>query len=187
MQEDAIFCPSCDAETEHIALKSGREHLARCDECGTIHPVFKERPRLASVKVIVNRGGTSRPYCITLPAREVLCVGEELLVDDASKEVVLAKITSLETDRRVDNAPASMVRTVWARAVDDVILKVSVYKRGRTQSLRLQTPGRELFHLGEVREVEGLRFKVTKIKLRGAGFADRAEAKEILRLWGRRL
>jgi uncharacterized Zn finger protein len=187
MLEDQIFCPSCGTETEHAIIKSGQESLVRCEECETVHSVQKERERLTTLKVIVNKGGVSRPYHIKVPAREELTVGEEFLVDDESQDVVMTTITSLETERRVENALAGEIKTVWARAIDDVDLKVSVYRRGQTRSLKTATPGDELFALGEVREIDGIKFKITKIKLRGEGFSDSAQAKDITRVWGREL
>ena len=159
----------------------------RCADCGTTHPNQKERERLANVRVIVNRDGLSQPYNVNLPAEDDLRVGGELLVDDQAKDVVLAEITSLETDRRVETATAREVKTVWARAVDNVTLKVSVYNNGVTRPLSTQASGKDVFERGEVLEMDGIRFQVIKIKLRGEGFADRAEAKDIVRVWGREL
>jgi uncharacterized Zn finger protein len=159
----------------------------RCVDCGTTHPLQKERERLANVRVIVNRDGLSQPYNVNLPAEDDLRVGGELLVDDQVKDVVLAEITSLETDRRVETATAREVKTVWARAVDNVTLKVSVYNNGVTRPLSTQASGKDVFERGEVLEMDGIRFQVIKIKLRGEGFADRAEAKDIVRVWGREL
>ena len=187
MPQDQIFCPACGEDTEHVIVKSGRENLMRCADCGTTHPIQKERERLANVRVIVNRDGLSQPYNVNLPAEDDLRVGGELLVDDQAKDVVLAEITSLETDRRVETATAREVKTVWARAVDNVTLKVSVYNNGVTRPLSTQASGKDVFERGEVLEIDGIRFQVIKIKLRGEGFADRAEAKDIVRVWGREL
>jgi uncharacterized Zn finger protein len=187
MLEDQIFCPSCGTETEHVTIKSGQESLVRCEECEAVHSVQKERERLTILKVIVNKGGVSQPYHMKIPAREVLSVGEELLVDDELRDVVLTKITSLETDRRVKKAAAGDIKTAWARAVDEVDLKVSVYRKGLTRSMKTITPGDDVFELGEVREIDGVKFKVVKIKLRDEGFADIAQAKDITRVWGREI
>lgn len=187
MLEDQIFCPSCSIETEHAIIKSGQESLVRCEECGEVHPVGVERERLTTLKVIVNKGGTSRPYHIKIPVKEELWVGEEFLVDDESQDVVMTKITSLETDRRVNRAPAGDIKTAWARAIDNIDLKVSVYRRGQTRSLKTSTPGDEVIELGNVMEIDGIKFKVTKIKLRDEGFADSAQTKDIVRVWGRQL
>lgn len=187
MPEDQIFCPVCGEEAEYAVIKSGRENLVRCAICGTAHPIQKERERLANVKIIVNRDGISQPYHMNLPAQTELKVGAELLVDDQAKDVVLTQITSLETDRRVENALAIAVKTVWARAIDEVTLKVSVYRNGVTRPLNFHASGDDVFERGEVLDIEGIRFQVTKIKLRGEGFADKAEAKYIVRIWGREL
>jgi uncharacterized Zn finger protein len=187
MPDDRIFCPSCGADTEHATIKSGQESLVKCDECGSVHPLQRRRERLVTLKVIVNKGKISQPYHIKIPEDEELRVGEELLVDDLSQDVVMTEIASLETDRRVDAAPAGALKTIWARAVDEVLLRISVFRRGQTHSLKVTSPGEEVFEVGDVRTIEGFRFKVVKIKLRGEGFADRAEAKDILRIWGRAL
>jgi uncharacterized Zn finger protein len=187
MPEDQIFCPACGEETDYAIIKSGRKNLVRCSNCGTAHPIQKERERLANVKIIVNRDGVSQSHYMNLPAKMELRVGAELLIDDPDKDVVLTEITSLETDRRVENAIASVVKTVWARAIDEVVLKVSVYKNGITRPLNFGAVGDKIFERGQVLEIEGIRFQVTKIKLRRVGFADQAEAKDILRIWGREL
>ena len=187
MPDNQIFCPTCGIETEHSTIKSGQEKLVRCTGCGEVHSLQRERERAGDVRVIVNKDGTSMPYCIRLPLNEELHVGNEMLVDDCRQDVVMAEITSIETDRRVDAALVGDIKTVWARAIDNVIVKIAVFRNGRTQSLKLPTTGEEIFEIGEVRDIDKVRFKVTKIKLRGEGFADRAEAKDILRIWGREL
>ncbi len=187
MLDDQFFCPSCGEDTDHVLIKLGQEKLVRCEGCGLVHSVQKERERLITLKVIVNRDDRSQPYFINIPAREVLRVGDELLVDDGSRDVVMTEITSLETDRRVESAKAETVKTVWARKTDDVPLKLSVYRNGRTNSFKITVSGDEVIEVGEIREIEHFVFKVVKIKLRGEGFADRAEAKDILRVWGREI
>lgn len=187
MPEDQIFCPICGMETEHTTIKSGQEKLVRCLGCGDVHALQRERERAGDIRIIINKDGRSAPYHIRLPLNEELRVGNELLVDDERQDVVTALITSIETDRRVDAATVNQIKTVWARAIDNVTVKVAVYRSGRTQSLKKSAPGDEIFELGEVRDIDGVRFRVTKIKLRGEGFADRAEAKDILRVWGREL
>ena len=168
-------------------IKSGQENLVRCEECGTVHSVQVERERLVNLKVIVSNDELSEPYFIKIPAKEVLHVGDELLVDDPAKDVVMTEIASLETDRRVNAAPAEAVKTVWARATDDVPLKISVYRNGKTHPLKISVAGDEVFEVGEARKVEGFKFVIVKIKLRGEGFAEVAEAKDIQRVWGREL
>ncbi|NPV63420.1 MAG: hypothetical protein HPY61_12485 [Methanotrichaceae archaeon] len=185
MPGSEIFCPYCETETEHTIIKSGQETLVKCAECETVHPMQREREKLAQIRVIVNRGGTSQPYYITIPAQEMLKVGDELVVDDEERGVVLAKITSIETEKRVQISSAGLIKTAWARAIDDVDLRVSVYRRGLTRSLKASVPGDEVFEVGQMREMEGLKFRIVKIKLRDEGFAQTAAAKDIVRVWGR--
>lgn len=109
------------------------------------------------------------------------------MVDDPAKEVVMTEITSLETDRRVQAALAGEVGVVWARATDEVPLKISVYRSGTSHSLKISVSGDEVFEVGETRQAKGCRFSVVKIKLRGEGFADFAPAKDIVRIWGREI
>ena len=85
MLDDQIFCPTCGADTDHALIKSGQENLVRCVECQTVHSVQVERERLVTLKVIVNRDELSEPYIIKIPAKEVLHIGDELLVDDPPK------------------------------------------------------------------------------------------------------
>ena len=187
MLEDQIFCPACGTDTDHTLIKSGQENLVRCDECGTVHSVEVRRERLVNLKVIVNKDEQSLPYYITIPAKEVLNVGDELLVDDPTKDVVMTQIASLETDRRVRSAPAGEVKTVWARGTDEVPLRITVFRAGKSHPLKITVPGDEVFEVGEKRRVENFQFIIVKIKLRGEGFADSAEAKEIVRVWGREI
>jgi uncharacterized Zn finger protein len=168
-------------------IKSGQENLVRCEECETVHSVQVERERLVNLKVIVSEDEQSEPYYIKIPAKDMLRVGDELLVDDPAKDVVMTEIASLETDRRVNSAIAETVKTVWARATDDVPLKISVYRNGKTHSLKINVAGDEVFEVGEARKVEGFKFVIVKMKLRGEGFAEVAEAKDIQRVWGREL
>ncbi|MGV8174986.1 MAG: HVO_0476 family zinc finger protein [Methanothrix sp.] len=187
MLEDLIFCPVCGVDTDHSLIKSGQENLVRCEECGEVHSVQVERERLVNLKVIVSSDRKSEPYFIKLPARELLTVGDDLLVDDPAKDVVMTQIASLEADRRVESAPASAVKTVWARATDRVPVKISVYRSGRSRPVKIIVAGDELFSVGQARRAEGLHFEIVKMKLRGEGFAEEAEAKDIQRIWGREI
>jgi uncharacterized Zn finger protein len=144
-----------------------------------------EREKLVNLKVIVSSDRQSEPYFIKYPAKEVLKVGDELLVDDPAHEVIMTEIASLETDKRVQSAPAGSVKTVWARATDQVPVKISVYRSGKTRSFKISCSGDEVFNVGDVKKEMGMRFEIVKIKLRSEGFADSAAAKDIQRIWGR--
>jgi uncharacterized Zn finger protein len=187
MPHDRIYCSCCSEETEHLTIKSGQENLIMCIKCNEIHPFQKEREKFANIKVIVNKESSSETYHLNVPINEELNVGTLFQVDVGSDESILTEITSLETDLRTNRALAKDTRTIWTRAIDEVVLKVSVFRKGKTKTLRLVLPGNELCEIGETWEHEGTRFKVNKIKLRGQGFAKKAEAKDIRRVWGRNI
>jgi len=186
MQEE-IFCPFCDDFTEHVTVKQGREHLVRCEVCKTVHLIQQERTKLSSLRVIVSKERTSQRYQIDIPADEILTVGGELLVDDGVNDVILCQITSLEPakeGRRMKRSRAEEIKTVWARAIDEVIVKVSIYHKGTTTSHIIPTWGEDTFYAGEVRTVDGIRFEVNNIKLRSGKSPNKAMARDILRIWG---
>jgi len=185
MQEE-IFCPECGELTEHVTVKLGREHLVRCEACGTVHPQQLERTRLSSLRVIVSAPEGSARRTIELPAEDLLAVGDEILVDDGVDEVVMVEVTSIELagGGREERATAGEVKTLWTRAVDEVVVKVSVQRRGRTTSIDVPARGDEPFAGGEVRTADGKRYRVEKIRVRDGRSPDRALAKEIVRGWG---
>jgi uncharacterized Zn finger protein len=185
MQEE-IFCPECGDFTEHVTVKLGREHLVRCEVCGTVHPTKLERTRLVPLRVIISATDASQRRTIEIPAEDLLKVGDELLVDDGVGDVAMVEITSieLEGERREEAARAGDVRTLWTRAVDEVMVKVSVHWRGKTTSYAMPARGDEAFHVGEVRTADGRKFRVEKIKLRDGRSLDSALAKDIIRVWG---
>ncbi|MCR3883552.1 MAG: hypothetical protein NUK54_04160 [Methanothrix sp.] len=185
MQEE-IFCSHCADFTEHSTVKMGREHLVRCMVCGTVHPHKLERTRLAILRVIVSAVNSSSRRTIELPAEETLEVGDELLVDDGVGEVAMVEVTSIEMEggRRDERARAGDVKTLWTRAVDEVVVKVAVHRRGKTTSYSLPVGGDEPFEVGEVRTAGGRRFRVEKIQLRDGRSPARALAKDIIRVWG---
>lgn len=187
--DEEIFCPECDDLTEHVTVKLGREHLVRCEACGTVHPIKMERTRLTSLRVIVSSADSSDRRTIEVPADDLLRVGDEVLVDDGEGEVALVEVTSIELEggRREEMARAGEVQTLWTRDVDEVVVKVAVYWRGKTSSYSVPARGDEAFAVGEVRTVEGRRFRVEKIMLRDGTSPKRAPAKEIVRVWGEAL
>lgn len=185
MQEE-IFCPECGELTEHETVKLGREHLVRCEACGTVHPHRLERTRLSILRVIVSATGSSSLRTIELPVEDLLSIGDEILVDDGIGDVVMVEVTSIELPggRREERARVGEVKTLWTRAVDEVVVKVSVQRRGRTTSHDIPARGDEPFAVGEVRTADGRRYRVEKIRVRDGRSPDRALAKEIVRVWG---
>ena len=105
----------------------------------------------------------------------MLRVGDELLVDDPAKEVVMTQITSLETDRRVEQRSCrSGQRRSGPGPRTRCRSRYPSTETARPTRFKISVPGDELFAVGEARKVEGFKFEIVKIKLRGEGFADAA-------------
>lgn len=187
MQEGEILCPLCDDLTEHTIIKEGRETLVRCEVCCTVHPAAKSKERQSVVRVIVSAGSSSVVHYIRIPIEESISVGSEMLVDDGETDVVMVEVTAIETDRRVESAIARDVKTVWGRAVDEVPLKIAIYRRGKTRSFKIMTSGAAEYHIGDTGRAEGVGYEIVKIKTRDGGSPRSAQAKEIVRIWGRQI
>lgn len=187
MQEGEILCPFCNDLTEHTTIKEGRETLVRCEVCGAVHPATRSRERQSVVRAIVSAGSSSSVHYIRIPADETISVGSEMLIDDGESDVVMAEVTAIETDRRVESALASDMKTVWGRAVDEVPLKIAIYRRGKTRSFKIPTPGTVEFHIGDTGRAEGVGYEIVKIKTRDGNSPRSAQAKDIVRIWGRQI
>ena len=111
------------------------------------------------------------------------------MVDDGVGDVAMVEITSIELEggRREEKARAGEVETLWTRAVDEVMVKVAVHRRGKTTPYSISARGDEIFAVGDVRTAGEKRFRVEKIKLRDGRSPERAFAKDITRVWGRAL
>jgi len=177
-------CPTCSPEEprlHHIIRRHGAEVLVRCDDCGSVHTVISKPARTASVRIIVSRGEDSERYTTELPADHEVYVGDELLVDDPSAdEVHLVEVASVESDgRRTVVAAAAEIDTIWARAIDEVTVKIAIHDGTKTESVRLQVFG----------DQENAR--IIRIKTYKRGFkknkGDIVLAKDIKRIFAERI
>jgi uncharacterized Zn finger protein len=196
----AAACPGCDAETVHEVLKPGGQATVRCTDCGHTHKVRIEEERTVDVDVVVSQDGESFPTSVEAPAEERVAVGDEF-VADTPEAIMQVRITALELDgdRRVEEAAAEAVETVWTRAVDNVSVAVTVHptdgRRDGTRSETVYVPGDHEFVVGERAslgdesvEVEGVQvrddasgYHVDKFDREG----DIVLAKDVKRLYAR--
>lgn len=155
--------------------------------------ITNKTARTTGTRIIVSKGEDSTRYRIELPSKHEICVGDELIVDDPSAdEVHLAEVTSIESHaRRVQKASASDINTVWARAIDEVIVKITIHGGKRTESDSLQVFGDREFAVGGVEEIGGKRFRITRIKTHKEGFrkfkGDIVCAKDIKRIFAEKM
>lgn len=189
-------CPTCSPEEprlHHIIRQRGAEVLVRCDDCGSVHTVVSKPVRTARVRTIVSRGEDSERYTTELPADHEIYVGDELLVDDPSAdEVHLVEVASIESDgRRAVAAVAAEIATIWARAIDEVTVKIAIHDGTKTESIRLQVFGDQEFTVGATEKIGWKNARIIRIKLHKRGFkknkGDVVLAKDIKRIFSERI
>nr|QNO44382.1 hypothetical protein MNAPFPCD_00003 [Methanosarcinales archaeon ANME-2c ERB4]QNO46482.1 hypothetical protein PAACNKLE_00018 [Methanosarcinales archaeon ANME-2c ERB4] len=192
----AAACPTCSPEEprlHHIIRQHGAEVLVRCDDCGSVHTVISKPVRTASVRTIVSRGEDSERYTTELPADHEVYVGDELLVDDPSAdEVHLVEVASVESDgRRTVVATAAEIDTIWARAIDEVTVKIAIHDGTRTESIRMQVFGDQEYTVGAIEKIGWKNARIIRIKLHKRGFkknkGDVVLAKDIKRIFAERI
>ena len=198
----ALPCPACspDLETVHEVLKPGGQVTVRCTECDHVHK--EQIPETTEIQrsVVVSQEGESFTAQVDVPEVADLTVGEEFLLE-TDEAILTVRITSLELDgeRRVEEATAEDVETIWGRAVGNVSVNVTMHpKDGRhdeTESFKLHVPGDEEFTVGETSEYGDNEFTVEGFHVRedAHGYdrdrfdhdGDAALAKDLKRLYVR--
>ncbi len=187
MEKIEVPCPSCSPETpvSHIILKGTRDVLLQCEECRSVHKEKTLKKEL--VRVIVSKGKVSIHTRAMLSG--TIRKGDELIIDDeATGEAALVQVISLEVgDKRMEEASAEDIKTVWARAIDEALVKIAVSHRETTESIEMRVPGDREFVIGEKVEINDRKLKIIRIKIRGGGFKSRKgvaiKAKDIRRIY----
>lgn len=201
-QRVAVRCPSCSPseETAHEILNRGGGVTVRCSECGHVHKTTLEDESSVERRVVVSQDAESIETQVQVPPGETLSTGEEFLVE-TDEAILTARITSIESveGARLEEADAKSVRTIWARAVGNVSVNLTLHPKDgyhdETRSVRIQVPGDEEFVVGQTHEYGGEEFEVERILVRedatgydreGYDFeGDAVLAKDIKRLYAR--
>ncbi len=182
-------CPRCSPE-EGVMHTVVKRHLVKCEQCGFIHRLPHEKSKEIKMRVIVSRGSESSTQEIEVNGDEVLHAGDEFVVD-VGEEVSGVRIQSLElkTGGRAEKAKAADVRTIWARAIDEVIVKIAVQQKEKTESLDYKVNGDYEFAVGDIMRLKGYEVAITAIKIRDGGLYKRegksARAKDIRRIYSK--
>ncbi len=187
MEKIEVPCPSCSpaAPVSHIILKGTRDLLLQCEECGSVRK--EKKPRKVPVRVIVSKGEKSIHASAMLSG--IIGKGNELVIDDeATGEASLAQVTSLEVgDKRKESAAAEDIKTIWARGIDEVLVKIAVSHRETTESIEMRVPGEREFVIGEKVKLNNRELKIIRIKIRAGAFKSRKgvaiKAKNIKRIY----
>lgn len=186
-------CPSCspDAPTTHIVLKQGG--LVKCEECGYVHAVHVPKKKVLRLRVIVSRQNESTVQEIDVSEDDVIRVGDEFVVEHENDEVSGVRVQSIEvkTKGRPEVAIAKDIETLWARTIDEVIVKIAVQKGALTESINYKVNGDVEFTVGDTIKLQGYEAEITSIKEREGNQARRkgqsVRAKDIKRIFSRSL
>jgi uncharacterized Zn finger protein len=185
-------CPSCspDEPTTHVILKEGG--LVKCEECGYVHAVPVKKKKAIRLRVIVSRQQESSVQEIELNEDDVIHVGDEYVVEK-DDEVSGVKIQSIElkTKGRPEVAVAKDIDALWARTIDEVIVKIAVQKGAITESFNYKVNGDFEFTVGDNLNAQGYEAVITSIKEREGKHNKRkgqvSKAKNIKRIFSRSL
>jgi uncharacterized Zn finger protein len=187
MEKRETICPSCspDEPVPHTVLKGKKKEILQCNECRSVHE--EKKPGNFLVRVIVNKGKESTHTKAMLSG--IIRKEDELLIDDETTgEAYLVRVTSIEMgDKRPEEADAKYIKTIWSRAIDEVIVKFAISHRETTESVSMRVPGNREFVIGDKVEVNKRKLKIIRIKIRDSGFKSRKGvavcAKDIKRIY----
>jgi uncharacterized Zn finger protein len=183
-----VWCPVCSGAQEHEILKKGKESLVRCAGCGYTHRIREEKMQGFLVKTIVSTGEVSRVCFTELDRSGTYRVGDSVIAECGEEEESV-EVTGIELENcRVERAKGQDIRTLWTRAIQEVIVKISLHEGRSTTPLYLRSGGDEVFAVEQDYIVEGRQFRISHIKLRNDGFlrreGEKTAAKAIRRIYG---
>jgi uncharacterized Zn finger protein len=184
-------CPGCGHETEHQILKEGAELLVECSGCSHVHRVRIPEPTEIRVKAIVSDRDRSRVCEVELTDGEEVAVTDHLAALCAG-DVAGVEVTAIESGgQRVMRAAAEEISTLWTRAIEQVVVKVSVHRGRTTEPLRISCTGDQEFTVGGIAAAGKTSFRISHMKLRNGRVVrsegGKAAAREITRIYGYRL
>ena len=162
-----VNCPVCGDETEHAIVSESRDVLVKCTSCGHHQRVPKERePESRMIRTIVSKEGKSVVGTIELADSDECSVTDHL-VAECGDDAFGVEITSIECgEKRVERAKAKEITTLWTRAIEQVVVKISIHDGWKTVPLYMECDGEQPFVVGENYVASGKRFQLSHIKLR---------------------
>lgn len=139
--------------------------------CPSCSPEKKEKK--VPVRVIVSIGEKSLRIRTLLSG--IIRVGDELVMDDEASGVAYpVHISSIEVDdKRKESAQADEIKTIWGRAIEEVVIKIAISHRETTESIEMKVPGDREYVIGEKIKVDSRELKIIRIKIRDSGFKSR--------------
>lgn len=186
-----VECPQCspDEPVTHSVIKESTG-LTKCEECGFVHIVPMKKEKQIKIKVIVSRQDRSSVHEVEFGEEDVIREGDEFVVD-TGEEVSGVRVQSIENKRggRTEVEKATDILAIWARTIDEVIVKIAVQKRETTESIDYKVHGDYEFIVGDTMRVKGYEVKISGIKVRDGGHFKRPgttiKAKDIKRIYSK--
>jgi len=169
-------CPEC-SPNEPVSVTRFNNRRVRCAECGTYFDLPPEK-KPVEVSLIVSRHGRTTKEKVALRPGETLSMDEER-VFDIGGEVAGARITALELKggRRREQATAGELACIWAMAIDEVTVRVTVQSGWRSKSSLLKVHGIYEFSVGGEEDLGGVNFRVKALRTRdGVTFRRKGDA-----------
>jgi len=184
-----LDCPSCGEKTLHEVLK-GRlsknrdvlETTVRCQDCGHVHNAVVREPKPVKVPIVVSDMGISKRSEFEFAEDELVVVDEELFVGDAN-----VIITAIEKgDKRVQQAPANEITSIWAKRFDKVRVKISVNKTSKTLAAEVFALPEEEFFVGDTMTIGRDEVVIHNIKtIEGTVREGGVPARDIVRIYAK--
>jgi uncharacterized Zn finger protein len=184
-----LHCDTC-GDVPHRVLRGrigGRDEIVfegvvKCSRCGQVRSVVSREPKPIQVPIIVSWLDHSERTVLEFAPDEQVGVGEELDLGDS--RIVVTAIES--GGRRVEDAKAKEVQTLWAKRTDRVRVKFSVNKGNRTVPCEVLAAPDEEFEVGEIVDLGRDRAVVHHIRTQYRTMREgRIRADEIIRMYGR--
>ena len=161
-----MVCPVCGNDEYNILKSKGKKNvelLVQCAECNHVyHETAPEEAYEVKVRVVISEFEKSWKTNVTLYSDEYLETGTILYIDDKDVEV-----TSIENvdGNRVYECPVVDIKTIWAKSLDTLArIGLSIDQQGNVISHKIEVEREFIISIGDVGEVNGLKFRVYGIK-----------------------
>lgn len=162
------LCPSCKKETLHRVLKGklqGKkgtvlEAVIKCSKCNHVHADVIRATSEISIPLILSEQDVSQKTEMEFPENETIVLDNEYQLGRNT-----IKITGIEiANKRVSEAVAKDIKTLWAKKFDRIKLKISINKGERTLNRTVWAVPDEEFFIGDVMRIKGLNLVIHAIK-----------------------
>ena len=153
-----MVCPVCGNDEYNILKSKGKKNvelLVQCAECNHVyHETAPEEAYEVKVRVVISEFEKSWKTNVTLYSDEYLETGTILYIDDKDVD-----------GNRVYECPVVDIKTIWAKSLDTLArIGLSIDHQGNVISHKIEVEREFIISIGDVGEVNGLKFRVYGIK-----------------------